>query len=510
MKGWVVLGALGVAGALAGCAVGPDYHMPFMPVPGGFLAQASQNTSQSAGRAGVDLTQWWRSLHDKELNSLMARAVQSNLDLAIALDRLQEARAELTVVADRALPMGGATGGGGVGTGSDETKGRASQALRSAETGTGLKSINEAGGFDAGWELDIFGRIRREYEAQTYDAEALQDARDWVFATVAADVARAYIDMRTQQRQLVVLGQAIAASQGSLDLAQTRFDRGLTNEMDVTLAKRELAALQANIAPLGAQIDANRHAIAVLLGQFPEQIAGELARPGPIPALPAQIPVGAPADLLRRRPDIQEAERRVAAATARIGVAVADLFPTVIVTGAAGAQGGVRSSSGTPITLIGSIGPAVYWPLLDFGALDAQIEIADLQTHERLEGYKQTILRAVREVDDADASYRAEQQSLRSLDRALDAAHQATRLATERYDRGLTDFLNVLDAERQEFDLEQRQVVARQTAADDLVALYKAVGGGWPVNQAIPPLRVPQPAAIAAARYLMAPAQGGH
>jgi NodT family efflux transporter outer membrane factor (OMF) lipoprotein len=278
--------------------------------------------------------------------------------------------------------------------------------------------------------------------------------------------------------------------------------------MDVKLAQRELATLQADIAPLGAQIDANRHAIAVLLGEFPEQTAGELAKSGPIPALPAQIPVGSPAGLLRRRPDIQAAERRVAAATARIGVAVADLFPTVVLTGAAGAQGGVRSSSGVPVTLIGSLGPEVYWPLLDFGALDARIEIADLQTHELLEGYKQTILTAVRQVDDADASYRAQQQSLRSLDRALEAARQATQLATERYDRGLTDFLNVLDAERQQFDLEQRQVIALQTAADDLVALYKAVGGGWPVNQAIPPLRTPQPAAIAAARYLMAPAQG--
>jgi outer membrane protein TolC len=179
----------------------------------------------------------------------------------------------------------------------------------------------------------------------------------------------------------------------------------------------------------------------------------------------------------------------------------------VALTGAAGAQGGVHSSSGVPVTLIGSIGPSVYWPLLDFGALDAKIEIADLQTHELLDGYKQAILTAVRQVDDADASYRAEQESLRSLDRALAAARQATQLATERYDRGLTDFLNVLDAERQEFDLEQRQVVAHQTAADDLVALYKALGGGWPLNEAIPPIRPPQPAAIAAAKYLLAPAQ---
>jgi outer membrane protein TolC len=189
-------------------------------------------------------------------------------------------------------------------------------------------------------------------------------------------------------------------------------------------------------------------------------------------------------------------------------VATADLFPTVALTGAGGAQGGIRSSATiVPVTWIGSLGPAVYWPLLDFGALDARIEIADLQTHELLAGYKQAILTAVRQVDDADASYRAQQESLRSLDRALAAARQATQLATERYDRGLTDFLNVLDAEREEFDLEQRHVLARQAAADALVALYKALGGGWPPNEAIPPLRPPQPAALAAAKYLLAPAQ---
>ena len=508
MKGWVLSSALAIASALGGCAVGPDYRPPFLSLPGGFLGQSGQKASPSTGSPDVDLAQWWRSLHDRELDSLVERALQSNLDLDIALNRLQAARAQIVVLANQALPEGGATAGGGIGTGSDETKGRATQAMGSAETSSGLEKISQVGGFDANWELDIFGKIRREVEAEGYDVEALKSARDWVFATVAADVARAYFDMTGLQKQRAVLMQDIAAAQGSLNLAQTRFDRGLNNELDVTLATRELGTLQARVAPLGAQIEAERAAIAVLLGQYPESLARELEKSGALPALPTNIPVGTPAGLLRRRPDIQEAERRIAAATARIGVATADLFPTVFLTGAAGAQGGVRASSGTPVTIIGSLGPGVYWPLLDFGALDAQIEIADLQTRAQLDGYKQTILTAVRQVDDADSSYRAQKQSLLSLDRALDAAHQATKLATERYDRGLTDFLNVLDAERQEFDLEQRRVVALQTAADDLVALYKAVGGGWPPNELIPPIRTPQPAAIAAARDLMAPAQG--
>lgn len=505
MKKWIRISALGIAGALAGCSVGPDYQLPFVSMPRAFVSQAGEKAPQSTHSASDDLTQWWRSLRDKELDSLVARALQSNLDLEIALDRLQAARTQVIIAADQALPSVEASGGGGGGTGTDNTNGRVSPTLRSGENSQGLRSINGAGGVDADWELDLFGKIRREVEAQTADAEALKDARDWIFVTVAADVARAYLDMRAQQRQLAVLGQNIAAARGNVDLAQTRFSRGLTNEMDVSLAQRELATLQADQAPLAAQIDVSRHAIAVLLGQFPEEMAKELARPGPIPTLPTKIPVGLPVDLLRRRPDIREAERRLAAANAGIGVAVAALFPTVILSGAGGAQGGTRSSSVVPITWIGSLGPSVTMPLLDFGALDAQIEIADLQTRGLLAGYRQTILTAVQQVDDANASYRAQQQRLADLDRALTAARQATQLATERYDRGLTDFLNVIDAEREEFDLEERHVAARQTAADDLVALYKALGGGWPPNEVIPPIRPPQPAIIAAAKHLSAP-----
>jgi NodT family efflux transporter outer membrane factor (OMF) lipoprotein len=275
----------------------------------------------------------------------------------------------------------------------------------------------------------------------------------------------------------------------------------------VSLAQRQLETLEADRAPLAAEIEASRNAISVLLGRFPEDLAKELAKPGAIPALPAKIEVGQPIDLLRRRPDIREAERRVAAANARIGVATADLFPTVVLSGAVGAQGGIRSSSAVPITWIGSLGPSLYMPLLDFGALDAQIEIADLQTHEALLAYKRSILMAVQQVDDANTAYQAQLVRLKSLDRALAAARQATQTAIERYDRGLTDFLNVLDAERQEYDIETSHVATRQAAANDLVALYKALGGGWLLNEPIPPIRTPRPAAIAAAKYLMAPAQ---
>ena len=505
MNSWRCLCALAFAAGLASCAVGPDYQMPGVPVPDAFLRPPVTAAQKVANKRGVDLVEWWRSLRDPELNSLVSRAMETNLDLEIALTRLQEARTQELVVIGEALPAAGGTGGGGIGTGTDLTVGRTSDFLRAAQSGTNLRRINESGGFDAAWEIDVFGKFQREFEAVTYDAEALADARDWVLVTVAADVARAYLDMRALQRQLAVLRENIAVAKGSYDLARTRFARGLTNALDVALAQRHWATLQANIGPFEAQIAASQHVIAVLLGLYPEDLANELARPGTIPTLPAAIPPGLPVDLLRRRPDIHAAERQLASATARIGVATADLFPRVILSGALGAQGGPHTSSAIPLTLIGSAGPSIYWPLLDFGTLDAKVDIAELQAHEFVVGYKEVIVAAVQQVDDAIASYGAEQDSLRNLDRALAAARKATKLAKERYDRGLTDYLNVLDAERQEFELEEQYVSAQQRAAEALVTLYKALGGGWELRQYLPPIPQPQPAVIAAARRLLDP-----
>jgi NodT family efflux transporter outer membrane factor (OMF) lipoprotein len=325
--------------------------------------------------------------------------------------------------------------------------------------------------------------------------------------TVAADVARAYLDMRAFQRQLAVLRKNIDVAKASLNFQKSRLQQGITNELDLVLAERYLATLQSGIPPLEAQIAASQHVIAVLLGQYPEELATELAKPGRFPALPARVPPGLPIDLLRRRPDIHVAERQLAAATARIGVATADLFPQLIVSGANGGQGGERSGKAVPLTFIGAAGPSVYWPFLDFGTLDAIANIAESQAHELLVSYKQTILIAVQQVDDAIATYTAAQQRLRDLNRAVSAARQSTKLATERYDRGLTDYLNVLDAERQQFDLEEQYVTTQQTAAEELITLYKALGGGWELHEIIPPVKEPQPAIIAAARRLLSPDQ---
>jgi NodT family efflux transporter outer membrane factor (OMF) lipoprotein len=490
------------AGALAGCAVGPEYFTPDAALPANFLATPA-GKEPSYGGASPDLWQWWRTLRDPQLNDLIDRAIQNNLDLKIALDRLQQARLQLVVIGARALPEVNGSAGGGVGTGTDETKGRAAQALRDGDNNQGLRKISEIGGLDAEWEIDIFGKIARRFEAQVYTAEALKEARDWVYVVIAADVARLYFDLRARQERLQILYRDIEASRKVLDLAQTRLDRGLTNELDALLAKRQVETLQADVEPLKALIAANGYAIAVLVGEYPEAIDHDLRRPGAVPRLPARVPVGLPVDLLRRRPDIREAERFLAAAVAEVGARTADLFPSLVITAGGGAQGGPRSGSAVPITWIGSVGPLINAPILDFGALDAKIEIADYRAHELATVYKQTILVAIQQVDEANAAYRGFRQSLRSLDLALDAARQATKVATERYDRGLTDFLNVLDAERQQFALEQQRAEVIRLAGDSFVALYKALGGGWPPNEIIPPVRHPDPAVVAAVKRLI-------
>jgi NodT family efflux transporter outer membrane factor (OMF) lipoprotein len=500
VKDWVRLSSLVLAASLAGCAVGPEYFTPDAALPVNFAMPPAGKDSSSGG-ASPD--QWWRSLRDPLLNELIGEALQNNIDIKIALDRLQQARLQLVVIGGQALPTLNASGGGGVGTGTDETKGRAAQALRDADNNSNLKKISEIGGLDAAWEIDVFGKIARRVDAQVYTAEALKEARDWVYVVVAADVARLYFDLRARQERLQILYRDIAASRKVLDLAQTRLDRGLTNALDVTLARRQVATLEADVEPLKALIAANSYAIAVLVGEYPEGLSRRLRLPGAVPRLPPHVPVGLPVDLLRRRPDIREAERFLAAAVSTIDARTADLFPSFMITAGGGAQGGIRSSSAVPITWIGSVGPAINAPVLDFGALDAQIEIADYRAHELAAVYKQTILVAVQQVDEANSAYRAYRQSLRSLDTAVEAAREATRVATERYDRGLTDFLNVLDAERQQFALEQQRAEVVRLAGDSFVALYKSLGGGWPANEAIPPIRHPDPAAIAAVKRLI-------
>ncbi len=479
--------------ALSSCKVGPNYHTPETKLPDNFIAVSGDKTTPV-----VDAAQWWKAFGDDTLSGLVDHAIKANPDLDIALTRLQQAREQEAVVLGEQLPEVEASGGGANGTGSDLARGRAAQTLVSGENTQKLTHVNQIYGFDAGWELDLFGKYRREAEAAHYDTEAKTAARNNVLIIIIADVVRAYTDMRSLQMQQNVLSQNIETAKQYADVVQQRYDRGITNGLDLTLAQRQLATLKAQSAPLGAQINASQYTIAVLCGEFPENMVKELTKPGPVPHVPEKLQTGVPLDLLRSRPDIHEAERELAGATARVGVATANLFPHFSLTGGVGYQNQGFGLSPVANSFIWSLGPSVSMPLLDFGTLDAEVNIADLNTHAMLINYKQKILNAVEEVDTATSAYAAQQDRLKNLTQALDASQQAVSLASQRYDRGLTDSLNVIDAQRQQYDLEQQYVVAEQTAAEQFITLYKALGSGWEQYQSIPTIRQPQPAIIAA------------
>ncbi len=503
--------------ALTSCAVGPDYHTPRVPVPDHYAAvpqgaaanaaagRAASNATQVASSAPspVNLATWWQALGDPELDSLVERAVAHNPNVLIALDRLQAARTYEAGLVGTLLPTAGASAAYGTGTGHDESRGRVADPLMASDSTAGLTSITTVGGFDAVWQIDVFGKVRREIEQARYNAEATADARNAVLVSVVADVVRAYIDLRGLQVRESVLRAAAGVLDQSLRIVTQRYQRGITNELDVTLARREYATVEAQIPLLEAQTHAGEYAIATLLGQYPEDLAQELVRTGMIPTVPAAVRTGLPLDLLRRRPDIAQAERQIAGANAGIGIATANLFPQFIATGAVGFQEGKLGTERIP-EHIWSAGPGAEWPLLDFGELDAQVQIANLQTRALLVNYKARIQTAVEQVDAAVDALSGAQASLKSLGDALVASQRAVTLANERYDRGLTDFLNVVDAERQEYAIEEQYVATQAGVDDQFVTLYRDLGGGWQGFQKVPGIVRPLPAVIAIFRDTLA------
>jgi len=481
-----------------GCVVGPDYHTPATTMPGSFSSSAP--TSDTAGAA--DVTRWWKSLNDSELNRLVDRAVQSNFDLQMAVMRLQQAREQEFAVAGFAWPEIEAAGGAGRGSGTNSVKGRIPGPLNAGTNTTGLTEITYVGGADGAWDVDLFGGLTRELEAARYDRQAAAEARNDVLITLISDVANAYVDDRGAQLRLAIAGADMQAEQQSYDLVDARYTRGFTNELDPALAQRQLRIVQAQVAPLRAAIQQDQRHLAVLLGRLPDDLNAELSTPAALPNLPPRIEPGLPIDLLRRRPDIRRAERQLAAATARIGVATDALYPHVILTAGAGLQGQGLGRLPNASSFDGSIGPEAYWPLLDFGTLDALVNVQDYHTRELLLNYQQTVLTAVQEVDDAISNYQAQQDRVQSLAGALAAAQRAVSVASQRYDRGFTNFLDVLDSQRELYALQDEYAAAQEDVLLQYIALYKALGGGWEHNQTTPPARQPQPAVLAAVRRI--------
>jgi NodT family efflux transporter outer membrane factor (OMF) lipoprotein len=459
-------------GTLAACKVGPDYRPPDPHAPGAW----SEPLSGGETARDADLTQWWGTFHDPELASLEARALEANLDLKLAQARLHEARA-LRGLAGAALgPSATASGMAG------RERESANQPLLGGllPPGTPMTSNVYQGGFDAGWELDLFGGNRRGTEAADAALAAagfgLADAQ----VSLAAEVARNYVAARSFQQRLAIARENLAAQRDIVDLARSRCQQGFTSSLEPEQAATVLSQTESQVPALEAGFQAALHHLAVLLGQEPGALRAELAAAAPIPSTPAEVPLGLPADLVRRRPDIRVAERRLAEATARVGAATADLYPKFSLTGSFGWESAQSGSLFTSASSAWSLGPAFRWPVFDSGRIRANIRVQDARQEMALAAYEKAVLTGYEDVENALVAYAKEQARNVPLRAAVASATRALDVARQQYRSGLTSFINVLDAERTVYQAQDNLVQSDQAVAQDLIALCKALGGGWP------------------------------
>jgi multidrug efflux pump len=451
-------------GLVNGCkAVGPNYSEPAVPVPTEFANQEQPGMSTAA----VEVV-WWRGFQDEELNQLVAEALTNNHDIRIATARLQEARALLSFTEFDRYPT--------VTTLETYERQRLSKAsARGADRDTELYHA----GFDASWELDFFGRVRRAIEAGTADVGAAEASRRDVLVSLLAEVASNYFDLRGAQNQLAVARQNAETLQQTLELTQALLEAGRGTELDVSRAEAQLNVTLAIIPPLEARIARASHRLGVLIGQQPTALVTTLSVPLPLPGLPTLIALGQPADLLRRRPDIRVAERNLAAATARVGVATADLFPRITVLGSIGVEAGSLKGFGEGGIETFSLGPSIFWAAFDLGRVRARIRAADARTEAALAQYEQRVLLALEETENALVDFQRQQARRDLLRASAQASEKASGLAKLRYQFGVSDFLTVLDAERTRLIAEDLLADSETRTAITLIAVYKALGGGW-------------------------------
>ncbi len=479
-------------GLLASCNVGPDYKPPDEAVPAHFAG--TTGPAQTPAQTNVTLAQWWTGFDDPTLDDLVARALHDNLDLQTAASRIREARQQEIVAGAAAWPSLSANaqfththlsqnsislaGLGGLG-----------QLNGAATGGTNLAAFGLPGfdfntyqlGFDASWELDLFGRTRRGVEAARETTTAyVWNSRDTQVSLVA-EVADTYLALRTAQRRLAINRRDLARQQDLLDQIRTRATAGLATGLDVRQQETAVAATSSGLPPLAAEADVRLHALGVLLGEPPEDLpnqfaADTLAAASPTP--PA-IPAGLPADLLRRRPDIRAAERQLAAATANIGVAVADYYPDITLT----ASPALVSTALSNLLTWGSrnltAGPGLSWTLFDGGKVTANVAIANEHQRQALLTYRKTVLTALQDVEDALTHCDADRTRQRDLARQTDSARAAADLSRAQYRAGLIPFSTVLTTEAALLSAEDTAAQNAGTTTQDVVALYKALGGGW-------------------------------
>jgi len=454
-----------------GCAVGPDYREPKPALDASFV----NAPAAAANPSSADIATFWRGFGDAELTALIDRAIAANGDVRIAQARLQESRANLQGARAELLPNIGVAADAGRTLTPEYLLPGASRSQRTT-------SFYDAG-FTASWELDFFGRNRRASESAAAQLDASQAGVHAAQTVVAAEVARNYLELRGLQLRLAVARDSIVNQRESLRLTSARLDAGRGTQLDVARAQTQLAGTEAILPTLQSAVDRSSYRIATLVAEPLREVAARLATPRLLPTLPvtdlSALPLGTPEQLLRRRPDLVQSERQLAAATAEIGVATADLFPRVNLVGLIGFATNQLGGFGAATSQQYSLAAGLTWPLLDFGRVRSRISASEARALQSLASYEQTVATALEETESALSQFSHSAEQTDKLAIAAASAEQAARLSKLRFDAGAVDFLIVLDAERQSLIARDALVLAQVGQATALVSVYRALGGGW-------------------------------
>jgi multidrug efflux system outer membrane protein len=472
-----IIGVLaGLGFLLAGCkAVGPDYVAPKPSVPASFAEASASNSGQVTQAPFLDEA-WWKNFADDTLDALIAQALKSAPDIAEAQARVREARALQRIAGAARYPSADANAQYARNLGSDNVP----TGVPPGGLGPGIHSNLWQAGFDASWEIDIFGGIRRGIEAADADFQAVAADRADVTLTLVAEVARDYIDLRGAQRRIEVAQQNLAIEQDLHALTQSLLTAGLAPRQDLLRAEAQVRDIEAAIPNFVTDERAAIYRIAALIGRPFTDVYAELSLTAPIPQSVSEIPLGLPSELLKRRPDVRAAERRIAAANARIGVAQADLYPHFSLTGVAGMESLYFSSFGNGSSGYYQLGPGITWRIFDAGRIRFQVQAESARSAAADAAYERSVLDAFRDVETALVSYANAKVRRNELAAESAADAEATDIAKLLYQRGVESFLPVLDAERSLYAADDALAVSERDSALALIALYKSLGGGWP------------------------------
>jgi NodT family efflux transporter outer membrane factor (OMF) lipoprotein len=464
-----------LAGALmtSACAVGPDYGLPSIAIPSAWRATADKSAAPAP-----KLTQWWRGFNDPILSALVDEAIAGNLDVATAKARIREARANRQQAIGSLWPNASAVNNANwqyAGTSSGNGASPAGGTTQAASISRSFQA-----GFDASWEIDLFGGNARSIEAATYSVDASAEQLRSTLLSLIGDVAGNYMEARGYQARMALARRTAAAQRATVNLTKTKFDVGSAASVDVEKATAQALSTEVDLPTSEAAYAQTVHRLSILLGKAPDTVGATLMRgPVAIPRLDKPLPLGIPADILSNRPDVRLAERQLAQATAQIGVSEANQYPTVSLTGSVTTSGTNLADLGRASTIGWALGPSVSVPLFNGGALQAATDAARARRDESLLSLQSSVLAALGDVENAIVALQKERMRFAKLSEAAEHSRTAARLSKSLFETGTASFLDTLDAERSLYGAEDALLQSRVSIATDTIALAKALGGGW-------------------------------